>query len=171
MSQPQGMRISFAALIGWVVGVGVLVWGLGAYPTYRLAGGVGLEAESAAAVTVMVVMIVSAGVVRINADLGPARAAMAFLYSCAVRILACVGLTVGLWALLDLPIRILFVWTSIFYVSMLTVEGTWLARALGRDAYLEALGEIRTPTKRLPSNSTPRDQGENPVVAGQHKSD
>lgn len=142
----ERMRISFAALFVWLIPAGLLVGGLGAYPTWRLSGTPGLLAQLAAGGVVLVVMAASARFIFHAASRGPRQAAQSFVAGFLVRVALCAALTaaVGQWHA-DLPQRTLFVWTGLFYVVMVLAEAFWLARALQRDAHRVYLGEIRRP--------------------------
>lgn len=142
----ERMRISFVALFAWLIPAGLLVGGLGAYPTWRLAGAAGLLAELAAGGVVLAVMAASARFICHAASRGPRRAAQSFMAGFLVRIALCTALTaaVGQWHA-DLPQQTLFVWAGLFYLVMVLAEAIWLARALQRDAHRVYLGEVRRP--------------------------
>ena len=112
----------------------------------------------------MVVMVASAAAVRLFADRGPAKAAFAFMAASVVRIMLCLGITMGVWAVFDLSLGVLCVSTPSFYFATLIAEGLWLGHALNRDAHRVALGEIRGPECPLPSDlnaphpSSPREE-------------
>lgn len=147
------MRISFAAMFGWVVPAGLLAGGLGVYPTWKLAGLPGLIAEGAAGSVVLLTMIGSGALIVWCASGGPARAAYVFIACSLVRMAVCMVLAAAAWALLDLRPKVMFVWLAIFYFVMLLAEGIWLAQALRRDAFYVALGKINRSEKRAVKTS------------------
>ena len=141
------MRISFAALLAWVLPTGVLAGGAGLWPTWDLAGRGGVLAQAWAGAIVLAAVLASASVVMHFATSGPASAAFAFLAAGLIRLGVCVGLALlARWAA-GLPAGPLFVWIGVFYAAMFGAEATWLARALGRDAALVSLGRIQRPCK------------------------
>ncbi len=151
MSRAQGMRISFALWLAWAVASSSVLWAAGAYPTWRLAGGKGLAAQTTAGAVVLTVMTASAAIVRVSSSAGPSGAALGFLAFSMVRVLLCAGAAVGARAALDLPVRVLFVWMCLFYLTMLSVEGVWLTRALMRDCFLVDLDGIERPKQAAAS--------------------
>jgi len=146
------MQISLLTMFGIVVPTAVALWAVGAWPAWRWAGTDGLIAHTAAGGIVLTVMVASAAAVRFFADMGPAKAAFAFMAAGMVRIMLCLGITLGAWAVFGLPVGVLCISTPLFYAATLLAEGLWLGRALNRDAHLVAMGEIRTPDRRLPSH-------------------
>ena len=142
MAANQGMRASSAAGLAWIVMLGISAWAVGAYPTYRLAGRAGLAAQGAASIVVLLATGASAIVIARLAARGPKVAAMGLLLSGFARLILVVGATYVVRCLFDLPLLVLLIWTGLFYVVMLGGELIWLSRALSRDNYLVALGDI-----------------------------
>lgn len=136
----QGVRISAAGMVGWAALPGLLAAGIGAYPTWRLAGGEGMLALLAAGVVVMAVMAASAAVVRRAAARGAAPAAKAFVLGSLIRVAMCILLSAASWQAFDLPGEVLFLWSAVLYVVTLLGEATWLARALHRHTLRLYLG-------------------------------
>ena len=154
MSQPaqttrdQRVKIALAGLVGWLVAAGVAVAVVGTYPTWRLAGAAGLKAELAAGLIVLGVKLASAVAVTGQAGGGPGRVAFVYVILIAVRTAAVLVLASGACWLWSLPPRALLIWTAAFYLAMLAAESFCLARALQRDAFRVALGEIDRPGRR-----------------------
>ena len=142
MARTTKLRISFPALLGWVLPLGLLVGGVGIYPTLRIAGTSGLHAELAAGLVVLSVMLANGAWTVWTARKGPREVAFAFMLSGVVRVFVCLLVGVVVWQLVPLPLRCYAVWLGIFYLTMLLGEGVWMARALKRDALLVALGKI-----------------------------
>ena len=152
MQQHEGMRINLACLLGWLAFAGAATWCAGAYLTLKLGGREALTAQSTAGICVLLVMGFNAVGLKYLAPRGPKKVAFGFLYLAAVRMALCIVMTIAVRLATSLPATALFIWMLVFYVCLLTAESIYLARALDYDAYLEALGEIRTPKIRLPSD-------------------
>ena len=146
----EKMQISLRMMLCWVLPVAGVLWCVGAWPVWRWAGPGGLVAHTVAACTVLSVMFASAAVVKLFAGVGAGKAAFAFLASSLVRIAACVGITIAMWAALELPAAVLCVSVPAFYLTTLLAEGFWLSRALNRDATMAALGRGRSPGPAWP---------------------
>jgi len=149
---PTRMHISLRAMLCFVLPTTIVLWALGAWPAWQWAGRDGLVAHTAAGGVVLGVMIASAAVVRRFAAMGPDKAAFAFVGTSFVRILFCMGITLGLWALFEMPTAVLCLSVSAFYFTLILAEGFWLSHALNRDAMLVAAGELRCPKRLLPSD-------------------
>ena len=139
------MRISFAALLGWIVPIGLAAGLAGAWPTWKLAGTDGLLAEAWAAAIVLAALLGSAAIVVGFAVGGPRKATFAFLIASLLRLAfsAAAGLAVAIE--LPVPATVFFSWLGLFYVVMFAGEATWMSRALRADARRLSLGEIRRP--------------------------
>ncbi len=140
MSAPMDIR--YSAMLAWVLPVAVLTAGMGIYPTWVVAGLDGLLAQLAAGAVVLGVKLAFALVVVRHARRGPTRAAFVYMTMSVLRIAVSLGLAGAAWKLLDLPPGPLLLWTAIFYLALLAPETAWLVRALQRDAFRVALGEI-----------------------------
>jgi len=138
----QRVRIALMALVGWVIAGGVAVAAIGTYPTWRLAGAGGLAAELAAGLIVLGVKLASAWVLTRQAGGGPGRVAFVYVVLVAARVMAVLLLAVGACRLWGLPPRALLIWTAAFYLATLATDSIYLARALQKDAFRVALGEI-----------------------------
>ena len=158
MPDTSGMRMSFAAIVGWVLAAGVVAGGIGAYPTWKLSGPEGLTAMLAAGGLVLAGMLVSAAVITRAARSGPGRAAFAFIVCSAFRAIISVLAGGVICALTSLPPRVLLTWLAMFYLAMLAAEAACLVKALRRDAMLVALGEIRRGAAARPPEQTPEGQ-------------
>ena len=143
MVEQVGMRISFPALLGWTMPLGLMGGGLGVWPTWAAQGWQGLRAGLVALIIVFCATMLSGAAVAWQASRGPGRAAMAFIVSGPVKMIASLVAAAAAWWVMELAPRALFTWTGIFYLVLLAGESVWLARALQRDAFLWALGEIR----------------------------
>ena len=148
----KDLEVSFPAMLCWIAATGVLTWLAGAWPTWRLAGTGGLATQGIAAGLVLAVMAGNAAAVKHYAALGPRKTAFAFMFLGILRIVVCMVLATVVWAVSALPTLLWFAWVWLFYVVMLLAEGFCLGRALKRDAFLVALGERRSPRRRLPSD-------------------
>ena len=154
MASTQEMRASSVAALAWIILLGLAAWAVGAYPTYRLAGLDGLVAQGVASVVVLLATGTSAVIIAKLAVLGPKIAAMGLLLSGFARLILVVGATFAVRSMFDLPLMILLIWMGLFYVAMLGGEVIWLARALSRDNFLVALGDInRDENSRLPARA------------------
>lgn len=145
MSVPMDIR--YSAMLAWVLPVAVLTAGIGIYPTWVVAGAEGLRAQLAAGVVVLGVKLAFAAVVVRQGRRGPTRAAFVYLTTSVLRIAVSLALAGAAWKLLDLPPGPLLLWTAIFYLALLAPETAWLVRALQRDAFRVALGEIDWRTR------------------------
>ncbi|MCP4375542.1 MAG: hypothetical protein GY794_05125 [bacterium] len=149
MVTTQEMRVSSFAALAWIVMLGMTAWVIGVYPTYHLAGKDGLVAQAVASVVVLIVTWGSAVVITKFASRGPKAAAMALLLSGFAKMILVVVAVLMLRMMFDLPLIALMIWMGLFYVAMLAGELIWLSRALSRDAFLVALGDItREPVSK-----------------------
>jgi hypothetical protein len=123
---------AFCAVLGWIVPISLLVGLVGAFPTWHRAGIPGLQAELAAGVTVMIVMVASCALTAKTSAQGPGMMAYVFVISGMARVLVSVALLAAIWAATGLPARTLMVWAAIFYLTMLVAESIWICRMLGR---------------------------------------
>ena len=126
------MRISLGALVGWVGSVCGLVGVVGAYPTWRIAGRSGIEAEVWAGAAVLVVTAVNAVFVFRGARKGPGGAALAFVIGGLVRIVVCVFPAGLVGPTFHFPRGALLTWMVLFCLGALGGETLWLTRALLR---------------------------------------
>ena len=136
------MEISYLALLGWTVPLAAILFAVGVWPTWRAGGLTAVWAQVTAKAVVLGTVLASGAIVCRMARRGPARAAVAFIFSCMGRILVAVVLMLTAWRLLELHLTALAVWLVIFYLALLIGESIWLSRALKRDAFLDALGEF-----------------------------
>ena len=123
------MRLSLVSLLAWTV---LAVGAAGIYPTWRFAGGMsGLGAEAAAAGIVVTAMVASAVLIVRQAAGGPAKAAIAFLLTAALRVGICLvlGLAAGL-LLPPLSRPAMILWLGAFYLVLLAGESVWLTMAI-----------------------------------------
>ena len=132
------MQISLPAMLRWVLPAAAVLWVIGAWPMWHWAGGGGLVAHTAAACIVLGVMLASAVIVTLCAEVGPASAAFAFIAASLVRIALCVGITIAIWSAFSLPAGVLCFSTLASYLTTLLAETIWLSRALNRNAMLPA---------------------------------
>lgn len=139
----QAMRIRLAGLLGWVILGTALAGAIGYVPTVRLVGAKGLLAMAWAWGIAFAVVMLSGMLVTRAAARGPGRAAFVFIMSALARVVVCLVLAAGVIFLLDIHAPSLLVWVLAFHLVMLAGESIWLAKALQRDAFLVALGEIR----------------------------
>lgn len=130
MTVPLPTTLRFRTSLLYMVSAGLLAAGVGAWPTWRLAGSSGLLTKAVAGLIVLGVMSASAAAVVAASRRGVARAAYAFLLGGVVRLLLCLGLSAGAWLAFDLRPRVLLLWTALFYAAMLFGEGLWLAGAM-----------------------------------------
>lgn len=142
MAATQEMRASSLAGFAWIIMLGLLAWAVGAYPTYRLAGMAGLAAQGVASLVVLLATGSSAVIIAKLATRGPKIAAMGLLLSGFARLILVVGATFAVRRMFDLPLLVLLIWMGLFYVAMLGGEVIWLSRAISRDSFLVALGDI-----------------------------
>lgn len=142
MVSAQAMQASRFAALAWIIMLGLAAWVIGAYPTYHLAGVEGLAAQGTASVVVLLATGTSAMIIAKLAARGPTVAAMGLLLSGFARLIMVGGATIAIICGLDLPLMTLLLWMGLFYVAMLGGEVIWLARALSRDTFLVALGDI-----------------------------
>ncbi|HUT02032.1 MAG TPA: hypothetical protein VM031_06230 [Phycisphaerae bacterium] len=134
MDRFQPMRMSWTALLGRTVTVGLVVLLAGAGPTWLAAGWHGLRGLLLAAGIVLAATILSASLVRHLAVAGPSRAALAFVATGLGRL--AMSLAIGAAAAWRYrpSAAALLTWLVILYVAMLLNEGAWLVRALRRHA-------------------------------------
>jgi hypothetical protein len=132
MADVARIRISFRAMLCYVLPAGALTGAIGAYPTWVAGGARALWAELSAGAIVLGVMTGSAVVIVRSAARGPGKVAMAFLTASLIRVVACLGLAGGAWAVFHLPPLTLCLWLIVFYLVVLAAEVVWLARALRR---------------------------------------
>ena len=145
MLRAEPMRISFGALLGWVLPAGALVGAAGAYPTWCLGGRGALEAMLWAGGIVFGVVLLSAVAVIGSAPAGAGRATLAFVAAGLGRLVLAPAL--GAWVVWEfrVPPGAMFVWLATFYVVLLMAESAWLSRALRRDAHRVSPGGVRRP--------------------------
>jgi hypothetical protein len=129
-------------MLAWVVPLWLVTLLLGLWPSRAIGSGV-VAAKLVAGAVVLLVMVASGALCVRAARRGPGPAAFAFTVLAMARVLVSLSLLAGAWALLELPPAALLIWAVIFHLVMLVGECIWLARALQRDAFLVALGEIR----------------------------
>jgi hypothetical protein len=137
------MHISFAAMLGWVSPIWLLLAGAGYAPTIRIAGGEAWRSQIMAGAIALAVVVLSGLAVVRAARKGPGRAAFAFIMMSMLRVLLSLLLAGGAWMLLNLQPAVVLIWLVIFQMALLLGEVVWLTRAMRRDAFLVALGEIR----------------------------
>lgn len=143
MAAMQEMRASRLEAFAWIIMLGLLVWVVGLFPTWRLAGKAGLAAQAIAAVIVMIATCTSAMIIIKLAKSGPRVAAIGMLLSGLVRLIVVVGAIFLVRWLFELPLITLLVWTALFYITMFGGEVIWLTRTLSHDNFLVALGDIK----------------------------
>jgi len=136
------MEISYLALLGWTMPLGLVAFAVGIWPTWQAGGALAVWSQVTAGAVVLATVMGSGVIVCRMARRGPARAAVGFIFSCMGRILLAVALTLTAWRLLELHLMALAIWLVIFYLALLIGESIWLSRALRQDAFLEALGEF-----------------------------
>lgn len=125
------MRLSLRWALIWTLPAMALAGVVGGYITWRVAGPRALQAEIAAAVINLVVMLGNAvGMVAYARRKSPGKAALAFLAAGMIRAAACIGLILAAWKLADLPLMPLAVWAASFYLLALAGETAWMTRAL-----------------------------------------
>jgi len=132
------MQISYAGLLGWALPFGLASCGLGAYPTWVLAGEDGLRAQAVSLAVVLAIVLASGALLCRAAGGGAGRAAVWFIFSCLGRVVVALALILAAWKIWDLKLVALLVWMVAFYLALLTGEAIWLTRALRRDARLQA---------------------------------
>ncbi len=140
------MELSFPALLGWVLPVGLLVGGAGAGPTWWLAGRAGLVAELLAGTVVLPIMVASALIVLSVASSGAALTSAVFVSIGVMRLAAVVTTALILERFCRMATLVFWICILAFYLAMLGAEVAWLARALKRDALQVALGRIHRPS-------------------------
>jgi len=136
------MQASSAAAFAWIIVLGLFAWVIGLYPTYLLAGTAGMAAQGAAFGVVFAATGSSVLVIVKLAAHGPRMAAMGMLLAGFVRLILVVVATLAVRWMFKLPLLALVIWTGLFYTVMFGGEVIWLARALSRDNFLVALGDI-----------------------------
>jgi len=156
MTSDGGMKISWVGMCGWVLSAGVLAGAIGAWPTHRIAGAAGLRSLLTVGCVVVLAALLSGAVIRRHAARGPGRAAFAFILVSLPKAVVCLGATLGAKALFALPVRPVLAWLVIFYFVTLAAECAWLARALQKDAFRVALGEVRRDNPFTPEDTRPR---------------
>ncbi len=140
------MELSFPALLGWVLPVGLLVGGVGAGPTWWLAGRAGLVAELLAGTVVLPIMVASALIVLSVASSGAALTSAVFVSIGVMRLAAVVTTALILERFCRMATLVFWICILAFYLAMLGAEVAWLARALKRGALQVALGRIHRPS-------------------------
>jgi hypothetical protein len=140
------MQLSFWALLGWVLPLGVLVGGVGVTPTWWLVGREGLVAELLAGAVVLPIMIASALIVLGVASYGPALTTVVFVSIGVMRLTAVVATALILHRFSRVLVLPFWIWVVVFYLTVFGAEVAWLARALKRDALQVALGRIDRPS-------------------------
>jgi len=159
MVATREMRASSVAAFAWIIMLGLAAWAIGAYPTYRLAGLDGLAAQGVASAVVLLATGSSAMIIAKLATRGPKVAAMGLLLSGFARLIVIVGATFAARWMFDLPLLVLLIWMVLFYAAMFGGEVIWLSRAISRDNFLVALGDIDRWTDGAPA----RGDGDEPV--------
>ena len=132
-----------------IVLAGLLVGLAGAYPTWKIVGVAGLNAELSAGVAVMIVMVVSACLTVRMSRQGVQAAALVFAMGGMVRVLACAALGGVAWAMYSLPPIPLCAWIFLFFMALFWVEVSWFVSALRGLAATDkptGTGEARTPS-------------------------
>jgi hypothetical protein len=140
MDRLRPMRMSFKALLGWLVAAGLAVALAGAWPTWHAAGWDGLWGLLLAAGIVLAATVFSASLVSYSAIGGPQKAALAFVGAGLGRMV--VGLALGAaaaWKYRPSAAAIL-TWLAVFYAAMLPAECAWLLRALRRHSRRHSVG-------------------------------
>ena len=136
------MKLSFWALLGWILPAGVLVGGVGVAATWWLAGWAGVTAEMLAAAIVLPIMVTSAVIVVGVASYGPALTTLTFVSVGVVRLTAVMAAALILFRYGRPSTLAFWIWVIVFYLAMFGAEVAWLARALKRDARDAALGRV-----------------------------
>ncbi|MFP4054954.1 MAG: hypothetical protein ACLFV7_13920 [Phycisphaerae bacterium] len=136
------MHLNYFTLLLWLNAGGLVTALLGAYPTWRVWGRIGLACEVTAAMIVGIVMLCNAMMLMGAAISGPARVTFSFCVSGIVRLIAAIALAFAAHVYLGLPWTPLMLWVGGFYLVLLHCEAFWLAGALKRDAHLVALGKL-----------------------------
>ena len=113
MVTTKEMRASRLEAFAWIIMLGLFVWVVGLFPTWRLAGKVGLAAQAIAAVIVMIATCTSAMIIIKLARSGPRVAAIGMLLSGFVRLILVVGAIFLVRWLLELPLITLLIWTAL----------------------------------------------------------
>jgi hypothetical protein len=142
--------------------LGLLVWAVGAYPTYYLAGTPGLVAQAVASLVVLVATGSSVLLIARLATRGPKVAALGMMLSGFARLILMVVAAVLVRWLFDLNAVVFLIWMGLFYAAMFGGEVIWLTRALGHDNFLVALGDINRDdefsVESVESESNPVDE-------------
>jgi hypothetical protein len=136
------MRISLAAMTGWVLAAEAFVAMVGLWPTWKLTGSAGIDAAMVSYVTVLPLMLGSGLLTILAASKGPAWAAFTFASSGIIRMVLCTIIALVILHQAALEPVLVAVWMLAVYLAGLGGEGIWLCRALQRDAHLAALGEL-----------------------------
>ena len=128
------MNVPVGSLLVFLAVPGLLTAGIGAYPTWAIAGPSGLAAAGAAGAAVFLAMFVSGCAMLWRSGPRAEQVANRFAGSAIIRIAICLAAAALAWYLFRLPIDVLLLWTGLFYVAMLVGECIWLARTLRRRA-------------------------------------
>lgn len=156
MTSDGGMKISLLGMFGWVLSAAVLAGAIGAWPTHRLAGAAGVHSMLTVGCVVVLAALLSGAVIRRHAARGPGRAAFAFILVSLPKAVVCLGASLGAKAMFSLPVRPVLAWLVIFYFVTLAAECAWLARALQKDAFRVALGDVRRDNPFTPEDTRPK---------------
>jgi len=123
LSQPLARTLAIPLLAGLA----------GAYPTWRWAGGAGLQAEMVAVASVMIAATVAMLFVVQQARHGRGRLAISFVMSGVVKALASVVLAGATWRCLDLPNHSLYalaIWVCVCYFAVMIALCQWMVKLL-----------------------------------------
>ncbi len=130
MTDPRPIRLSFVALLGWLISFGLVAGGIGLYPAIHYFGTDGILAGIVSYLAVLAVMLASSGLVIHRASQGSVQAVMAFAVLSSVRVILCVGLLAGISMIVKLPPVAIIVCAAVLYLAMLAGECIWLIRGL-----------------------------------------
>ena len=130
MAEPRPIKLSFAALLGWVFFSGVPAGAIGIYPAHHFYGSDGMIAGAISFLAVLAAMLITASFVIAQGPKGSARIAMTFMAMSMVRMFLCIGLLAVICMNIEIEETVIIIWAGWLYMAMLAGECIWLVRGL-----------------------------------------
>jgi len=127
------VELRYRALMGCLLAAAAPAAAIGAWPTWRLAGGEGIKGELLAGAVMGALSLANGAVLVRRARAGAAALTMTFLATSLLRVAGCAVLAGLVWQVLRPAAAAFLVWIAAFYLVMLAGEACWIVRALRRD--------------------------------------
>lgn len=130
MTYVHPVRVTLAQAVWQAAAWAMILAVVATWPAWMLAGPEGLAAEAVAGAVVVVVVSCSMAIVVRQARHGAGRLAAAFILAGVAKVIASVAITLGIWALSSISLKMLLMWLCLFYFVVMFGQIRWLTRVL-----------------------------------------